>query len=1174
MDSFQSKLVSAFSDLLAPLADASADTSGLESLLSELGYGLPAELNGVPVFAGMSSLVDHLDDLDDLLSVEDVDEQQLALSSAAVAKDILVVIAGFRAVETWLRSEFDNVPDFVNTSRLSELPRRLVDYLVVTYVEEQFPTTHAILEVIGLLEAIPVEADPEVFQIAHTAHVIHWERMEYFVTNMARVFREAYGSGAKFDMSLLLERIQNVGINLGIPVDLDHPHKDLLARFNPGRVSGDEELALVVPFLVRSDIGLEVGFEICPLYSDAGSINGIALVLFVDSDPTLKEFTLSDELVLEISSSLDLDAGLGLVARRGASGGMSIEFAANLYSENPIDIGDLNVQMSFRSRSPADQLTMFFGDESSSHLGVGGYGAQLFLGESGANREVAVEVSFERFTLNVTSDQADGFLQEILSGINIHSSCDLILGYSSLDGFYFRGSGSLEIEIPIHETIGPIHLDTLFIGFGIYDGYEIKLAASFGAELGPVSVGVSKIGLRFTLSFPSNQDGNLGPLQIEAPTFMPPTGVGLAVDASGIAGGGVIDFDPDNERYAGMLGLNFGEIGLTAIGLITTRMPDGSDGFAMLVVIGVTFSPPIQLSMGFTLSGVGGLLGINRSMNIEYLQKGIRNRTLDPILFPEISTFIQNASTNFSILRGAFPPVDGRYIVGPMVKIGWGSPNIITADIGIFLEFPAPIRIVLMGQVEATYPNPENPVVIIHLDLLGVVDIEKQELTFQASLYDSWIQKFALSGDSAFLLGWGQDRRLALSLGGFHPKFTPPPPPIVFADLKRLSLSISSGPDFQLAGTAYQALTPNSLQFGSWVLLYAKKGKATVTGQLGFDTLIYFSPFSFEVTISAGVRIKYKGKSLAEIDLSMVLSGPTPWNARGRAKIKILGVSIKVRFNFTWGRSEAVLLESVDPWPELKNALDNPGNWASTLPPGRSMVALLRSFEDEGTDQIVVHPSGRLEVKQNVVPLGVKLALFGNAPVAGHDLFNIESLTSDAELFDLQPVQEFFARGQFEQLSADQRLSLPAFEKMPGGVAATTGAVRIDGEVESKALGYESILIKPDRTSEPPKPGGIAWDEAQYIARASEAQRWALRAGPRKRFSTADVQPQVGVPEEELYCIANAADLTRADFDPEIAKENRNLTRMVADQELKAQQTLLPDRPDELIVIPEYEVAT
>ena len=38
---------------------------------------------------------------------------------------------------------------------------------------------------------------------------------------------------------------------------------------------------------------------------------------------------------------------------------------------------------------------------------------------------------------------------------------------------------------------------------------------------------------------------------------------------------------------------------------------------------------------------------------------------------------------------------------GPMFEIGWGTPTLITLAIGVILEVPDPIRIVLLGLIDA-----------------------------------------------------------------------------------------------------------------------------------------------------------------------------------------------------------------------------------------------------------------------------------------------------------------------------------------------------------------------------------------------------------------------------------------------------------------------------------------
>src|SRR5207247_6487 len=111
--------------------------------------------------------------------------------------------------------------------------------------------------------------------------------------------------------------------------------------------------------------------------------------------------------------------------------------------------------------------------------------------------------------------------------------------------------------------------------------------------------------------------------------FRPPSGLGFVVDAGPVVGGGYVFFDPKEEEYAGILQLEFsGTFALKAIGLLTTKLPDGRKGFSMMLIITAEFSP-IQLSYGFTLNGVGGALGLNRTMTTEVLSSGIHSGGLE-----------------------------------------------------------------------------------------------------------------------------------------------------------------------------------------------------------------------------------------------------------------------------------------------------------------------------------------------------------------------------------------------------------------------------------------------------------------------------------------------------------------------------------------------------------------
>ena len=59
-------------------------------------------------------------------------------------------------------------------------------------------------------------------------------------------------------------------------------------------------------------------------------------------------------------------------------------------------------------------------------------------------------------------------------------------------------------------------------------------------------------------------------------------------------------------------------------------MPDGSPGFSLLDHHHAPSSAPgIQLGFGFTLIGVGGLLGLNRTMRLQPLMEGVRTGAID-----------------------------------------------------------------------------------------------------------------------------------------------------------------------------------------------------------------------------------------------------------------------------------------------------------------------------------------------------------------------------------------------------------------------------------------------------------------------------------------------------------------------------------------------------------------
>src|SRR4030095_12379410 len=126
--------------------------------------------------------------------------------------------------------------------------------------------------------------------------------------------------------------------------------------------------------------------------------------------------------------------------------------------------------------------------------------------------------------------------------------------------------------------------------------------------------------------------------------------------------------DSEKGEYMGALELEFEDMfSLKAIGIINTKMPDGSKGFSLLIIITAEFTP-IQLGFGFTLNGVGGLFGLSRRIGVQALVEGIRTNAIKSILFPE--DIVANITRIISDIKQFFPPQQDHFVVGPMAKLG------------------------------------------------------------------------------------------------------------------------------------------------------------------------------------------------------------------------------------------------------------------------------------------------------------------------------------------------------------------------------------------------------------------------------------------------------------------------------------------------------------------------
>jgi hypothetical protein len=648
----------------------------------------------------------------------------------------------------------------------------------------------------------------------------------------------------------------------------------------------------------------------------------------------------------------------------------------------------------------------------------------------------------------------------LLAGVRLESGFDTGLSWSPSQGAQFTGSAALEIAIPSHVTLGPLEILSLYLRAALAaDGaIPVELSGGFKATLGPLTASVDRLGAIATFKFPPG-GGNLGPADV-AFSFKPPNGVGLAIDAGVVKGGGFLYLDFENGEYAGALELTISNfLSLKAIGLINTKLPGGQPGFSLLVIITAEFNPGFQLGFGFTLIGVGGLLGLNRTLLLDPLVQGVRTGGVNSILFP--TNVIANAPKIISDLRAIFPPREGTFLIGPMAKIGWGTPTLISVSLGVIIEVPG--NVVILGRLRAALPTEDEAVLVLQVSFVGALEFDKRRIWFFATMYDSRVLFITLRGEMGLLMDFSDNPNFVLSVGGFHPRFTAPPLP--FPSPARIALSLVNEDYARVGAQLYFAVTSNSVQIGCRADAFFGFDALSVEGYFGFDALLRFSPFYLIVEISAGFSVKVAGIGLFGIHLRASLEGPTPWHIKGSAEISLLFFSIDVDVDVTFGERRAETLPPIDVLARLRAEFEKLESWQATLPPAGRLFVSLRELGS--ADALVLHPVGTLRISQRFAPLNLPLDRIGNQRPS--DIRRASVSVQTGPLAVKGATREKFAAAQYRDMDDAAKLSAPAYEPLDSGVeVGAAGQPWATGPLAQRNVRYETIIVdtalEPRRT--------------------------------------------------------------------------------------------------------------
>jgi hypothetical protein len=764
-----------------------------------------------------------------------------------------------------------------------------------------------------------------------------------------------------------------------------------------------------------------------------------------------QDFPLADGFAVSIQGNADFAGGVALTLAPGQAPQLQTGF---LSSSAAAVTGE--AQLGVKLTPAADEPErILLGSADATRFAVKALGISVGAQVLDPSRiEALAELTLDgtHIVIKPADGDTDSFLSSLLPDGGINASLSFGLRISSLGGFHFTGAGGLEISFPVHVQLGPIDFQQLAVSIReVNKALELDAGATIAGALGPLAVAIDGMGFKLIANFPDPPQGNLGPIDLSF-GFKPPNGVGLSIDAGVVQGGGYLYIDTEHGEYAGAMELVVADwLTLTAIGLITTKMPDGSDGFSLLVIITADFGTGIQLGFGFTLVGVGGLLGLNRTMLFQPLMDGVRTGAIEGILFP--TDVIANAPKIISDLKAIFPPKQNTFLIGPMAKLGWGSPPLITLSLGVIIEIP-PGDVAILGVLELAIPE-DDPVLILRVSFAGALEFSKQRLYFFASLYDSHILTITLDGEMGVLFAYGADSNLVLSVGGFHPQFNPPPLP--FPTPNRIQLDIINESLARVRCSGYTAATTNTIQFGAYAEYFFGFSSVSVTGHSSFDALVQRSPLHLIVEVATTFSVTVFSVGVFGLDVDLTVEGPTPWHIHGYGKLGFLFFSVSVPIDETIGSAQDTSLPPIAVLPLIAAEVVKQANWKTALAPGSNILVTLRQMDPAVAD-LVLHPAGTLQVSQRAVPLDLTLDKVGAQKPSDANRFTLEVASSG--LSKINDLEEPFAPAQYQDFDDAAKLSEPAYSPQHSGIElGADGTSYASGTAISRRMRFDLTII-------------------------------------------------------------------------------------------------------------------
>lgn len=691
----------------------------------------------------------------------------------------------------------------------------------------------------------------------------------------------------------------------------------------------------------------------------------------------------------------------------------------------------------FSRKDDNKPLKMF--DQEHLKLTIKDYPQEVYVGYEENALQVGYKGTIENAILTLKLKETSSFFKAILKD-DIEIGFSTSLAYDLQKGLSFGGDVKLKLDFDLnHKTIGPVTFEKFSVesGLDMDDGGDINfdVLSSFKVDFKAVTFSFEDLGLGFGLSF-LKKGGSIGDWDFDS-RFRFPSAIGIAIECPAVEGGGFISYDSESAELIGAIELTIlKKFGVSALVICNLGTREGQI-FSFVGMLSVSFKPGIPLGMGFSLTRIGGALGLNRMLDREGIMKGVRSGTLQSVFFVEnIKEHLSEIKTS---VKTYFPEKKGQFFLGLLARISFEP--IVDVNFGLLLQLPKPVEIIIVGVLHVGIEDAED---VIELNVCFAGGINFAEgIWFDASIVNSHIVGIQLFGDMAFRLFWGgKTRGFILSLGGFHPSYTPEKGMMV-SDMKRVGMQL----DYKILKISlqtYLAITSNTFQIGARLDLLVGWEKFGISGYAGFDCLFQFDPFMFMFDLYAGMAVKIGSVKLLSIDLALGIEGPQPWRIKGTAKFWLLLIPIPISFDLVWGDEAQSLPEkTVEVYPLLIAELHNSRNWTVKE---NLLTDMQVNFGEmtQTTDRIVLQPYDQISFKQSAVPFCdekkeensnalEKMELYNGMLPIDFSAINLENISINNNPIEYEYEHADFAPSLYQNLSLEQKLESPSYLQWRSG---------------------------------------------------------------------------------------------------------------------------------------------